>query len=173
MGTSVKYSLQIAVPDIHCNELEQMIQELADYERMPNGPQLKAPQLKSDLQNGYCHAMVVVLTEAYEKWPKQAMVGYLIYYYAYSTWEGRYLFIEDIYVKPEFRRAGIGSALWNAAAKIADEQKLPRIEWNVLAWNESAIQFYSRMGAVDLYKLESWVRFRLDRAHIESLARNV
>jgi len=139
---------------------------------MPNGPRLKAENLKADLVNGYCHSYVAVLTENADQFVKNSVIGYLIYYYAYSTWEGRYLFVEDIYVKPTFRRFGIGTAMWKTAAKIARDQHLPRIEWNVLAWNETAIKFYDRLGAIDLYEKESWVRFRLEPSSIEKLARD-
>lgn len=62
-----------------------------------------------------------------EQWPSGSIVGYLLYYYAYSTWEGRYLFIEDIYVKPELRRFGIGSALWDTATKVIDPSVYLRV----------------------------------------------
>ncbi len=71
--------------------------------------QVTEPELREALQKGHCHAYVAI--------SDGKCIAYMLYYYAYSTWEGRYMFMEDLYVKPEFRKRGLGKALWRQAAK--------------------------------------------------------
>ena len=75
-------------------------------------------------------------------------VGYAVYFFNYSTWLGKTgLYLEDLYVSPEYRGAGAGMALLKHLAKIAVAKGCGRFEWNVLDWNEPAIQFYESIGA--------------------------
>jgi GNAT superfamily N-acetyltransferase len=93
--------------------------------------------------------------------------GFALYFYGYSTWEGtRTLYLEDLYVCPEFRGAGVGAVLMLSLAQTAHENKCRRFEWSVLNWNQSAIDFYRRLGAKPM---SGWTRYRLDAANIEAL----
>ena len=86
-------------------------QELADFERTPEGPQRSAQQLRDDLLAGHCHAFVALST-------LDTVVGYLSYYYAYSTWSGRFAFVDDLYVTPDYQRQKIGVRLLQQLAKV-------------------------------------------------------
>eukprot|EP00055_Hartaetosiga_balthica_P002971 m.5931 g.5931 ORF g.5931 m.5931 type:complete len:172 (-) comp2516_c0_seq1:168-683(-) len=70
------------------------------------------------------------------------VVGYALYFYIYSTWEGVSLYLEDLFVKKENRGKGIGLGLVNAVISNAREMKCARVQWQVIDWNESAIEFY-------------------------------
>lgn len=76
------------------------------------------------------------------------MVGYAIYFYNYSTFLTKPgIYLEDLFVHPEYRKRGIGRALLRALGKKAQEMNAGRIEWSVLDWNEPAILFYQKIGA--------------------------
>ncbi len=95
-------------------------------------------------------------------------VGYITYYFTYSTFLAMpTLFLEDIFVLEEFRNRGIGKALFLFCAKEALARGCGRMEWSVLTWNKSAIQFYERMGGERL----GWYFYRLDEAGLEELVR--
>jgi len=86
-------------------------------------------------------------------------VGYVIYYYTYSTYDGkRILFLEDIFVTESVRKKGVGKELFNFCLEEAKEQGCRELQWAVLTWNEDAIGFYERMGGkrqdLHIYSIE-------------------
>jgi predicted N-acetyltransferase YhbS len=85
---------------------------LADFEEMPNGPTRSAAQLRDDMIAGRCHAFVALNDT-------DIVIGYLIYYYAYSTWAGPFVFMEDLYVTPAYQRQQVGLRLWQTLAKVS------------------------------------------------------
>lgn len=97
-------------------------------------------------------------------------IGFCVYFFNYSTWQGRYgLYLEDLYIAPEYRSLGAGKAVLKHLAKIAVANNCGRFEWSVLDWNEPAIQFYLSIGA----KPQSeWVKYRLDGAGLKAFAEN-
>ncbi len=95
-------------------------------------------------------------------------VGFAIYFYNFSTWLGRYgLFVEDLYISPEYRGQGLGRTLLQHLANLAVERGCGRFEWNVLDWNEPAIRFYESCGAV---AQEEWVGYRLSGEALKRVA---
>jgi GNAT superfamily N-acetyltransferase len=95
-------------------------------------------------------------------------VGFALYFYNYSTWMGRPgLYLEDLFVPPEFRGLGIGKALLKRVAAIAVEKGCPRLQWEVLDWNTPAIDFYSAMGAEFL---DAWRNVRVSGEALLRLA---
>jgi len=95
-------------------------------------------------------------------------VGFAVYFFSYSTWLGKHgLFLEDLYVSPEARGSGAGKALLRHLAKIAVSKNCGRFEWNVLDWNEPAIQFYQSLGAKPQ---DQWIGYRLVGQPLEDLA---
>ncbi|KAJ8960978.1 hypothetical protein NQ318_020282 [Aromia moschata] len=96
------------------------------------------------------------------------IVGYALYYYSYSTWVGKSILLEDIYVQPAYRRNGIGRQLFMAVVKIAHDSKIRRMDFHVLSWNP-AVDFYKRLGAVNLTVTDKWHIFRMDHRCIQRL----
>jgi len=95
-------------------------------------------------------------------------VGFAVYFFNYSTWLGRHgLYLEDLYVTPEFRNAGVGKALLKHLAKVAISHNCGRFEWSVLDWNEPAIRFYEGIGAE---AQDDWVTYRLAGSALERFA---
>ena len=94
-------------------------------------------------------------------------IGFALFFYTFSTFLGRKgLHLEDLYVSPQHRGLGCGKALLLHLANIAREENCGRLEWSVLDWNQSAIDFYESLGAV---RMTDWTTCRLDRSAIERL----
>ena len=106
--------------------------------------------------------------EALMAFAGDAPVGFALYFYNFSTFLGkRGIYLEDLFVEPEYRGQGIGKALLQRLARIGQEEDCGRMEWSVLTWNQPSIDFYHRLGAVTL---EDWRTFRLTGAAFERLA---
>lgn len=140
----------------------QLIRDLATYERAPNDVTATEQQL-IDVLFGPKPAAEVLL-----QFENETPVGFAVFFHNFSTWLGRPgLYLEDLFVKPEYRGKGYGRALLVKLAGIARERGCGRMEWAVLDWNEPAIQFYKKLGA---RPLEEWRIFRLTRDGIGKLA---
>lgn len=95
--------------------------------------------------------------------------GFALFFFNYSTWMGKPgIYLEDIFVEPEFRGQGIGKALLRQVAAIALENHCSRLQWEVLDWNTPAIDFYRAMGAEFL---DEWRNVRIGGEALERLAR--
>lgn len=140
----------------------RLIQELAEYERAPDDAVATEAQLREVLFGDNPAAEVLL---AYEE---REPIGFAVYFFNFSTWLGRPgLYLEDLFVRPEARGKGYGRALLTRLAQIASERGCGRMEWAVLDWNEPAIQFYKKLGAVPI---EEWTVFRLTSDGIAALA---
>ena len=143
-------------------EILAFIRELAEYEREPASAIATADDL---LRDGFgpaprFHCLIA-------EWIGQP-VGFALYFYNYSTWRGHAgIFLEDLFVRPAFRGKGIGKALFSAIASIAVAQGCPRLEWAVLDWNTSAIDFYNSLTATPLTE---WTTMRLSGDPLAALA---
>jgi GNAT superfamily N-acetyltransferase len=139
-----------------------LIRELAEYERAPNEVVATEEQLGEVLFGAHPAAEVLLGMEAGES------VGFALFFHNFSTWMGRRgMYLEDLFVRPAVRGKGYGRALLVRLAQIAKERDCGRMEWAVLDWNESAIQFYRKLGAAPM---EEWTVYRLTRDGIGSLA---
>ena len=92
-------------------------------------------------------------------------VGFALTYFAYSTWKGVCLYLEDIYVEPEWRGRGLGMALIRQCVELAHGRRCQRVMWQALDWNTPAIDFYVGLGAVTM---KEWVSLRLTSAAIDA-----
>jgi diamine N-acetyltransferase len=96
-----------------------------------------------------------------------AVAGFALWFYTFSTFVGRHgIYLEDLYVKPEFRGKGAGYALLRQLARRCVSEGLGRLEWSVLDWNEPAIAFYRRQGA---HLLDDWTMCRVDGEGLDAL----
>ena len=100
--------------------------------------------------------------EAYIASVGQDIAGFALFFYSYSTWRAKQgVWLEDLYVRPKFRRKGVGSALFNAILTQAKLRSAGRLEWPVLEWNTDAHRFYESHGATPLREWRTW-RLSLD-----------
>jgi len=122
--------------------LTTMIRELAEFEQELDQVDITSEDLLRDgFRSSPCFQALIA------EWSGQT-AAYALYFFTYSTWAGRRsLFVEDLFVRAEFRRRGIGKALLKHMAVIAREQNCYGMRWEVLNWNASAIDFYHSLGA--------------------------
>jgi len=118
------------------------IHELAEYEREPGAVRATEDDLIRDGFSENPKFMVIIA-----EWDSSP-AGMAFFFHNYSTWQGRQgLFLEDLFVRPQFRRKGIGKALMIHLAKLAIVENCYGMRWEVLDWNTSAIDVYQRLGA--------------------------
>ena len=139
-----------------------LIRQLAEYEREPEAVVATEAGLREVLFGAQRSAETLLALE------NGKTVGFAVYFYSFSTWLGRPgLYLEDLFVLPSARGKGYGRALLERLAQIAHERGCGRMEWAVLDWNEPAIQFYKKLGAVPM---NEWTVFRLTQEGIAKLA---
>ncbi|KAL6440770.1 hypothetical protein ACFW04_003311 [Cataglyphis niger] len=146
-----------------CEAIRMLIQELADYEKMPDGPKIDYKTLERDGFDGQPLFLCNVATS------NERVIGYTIYYYVYSTWVGKAMYLEDIYVTPEFRGKHVGIKLLKSVAKEAVENNCNKLNFVVLKWNP-AQEFYKIYGASDLTSEEQWHYYNFSDADLKKLA---
>ena len=130
-----------------------LIKELADYEKLSDQVIATEDELKKVLfdENDFVEVLVAEYGEQ--------IIGQALFFKNFSTFLCKPgIYLEDLYVKPEMRNKGIGKALLDKIISLAKERNYGRVEWAVLDWNESAIEFYEKIGAK---KLDEWKIFRL------------
>ncbi|HZF73382.1 MAG TPA: GNAT family N-acetyltransferase [Gemmatimonadaceae bacterium] len=134
--------------------IRQFILELAEYEKAKPG---EAPVTEQDLTKtlfGDRPAAEVLIAYLGDE-----PAGFALYFHNYSTWLGkRGIYLEDLFVKPPFRKHGVGFALLRELARIAIDRDCGRVDWAVLNWNDLAISFYKQIGAK---LMNEWSTFRL------------
>ena len=130
----------------------QLIRELANFEREPKAVVNTESELHQHIfKDKICNAIVAD--------DNNEVIGFALYYNSYSTWKGKCLYLEDLYVQEARRKHGIGALLFEKIISIAKYQKVRRLEWLVLDWNQPAIQFYKKYGA----KLDnSWMNGKIE-----------
>lgn len=140
------FSIRAARPQ-DCPVIVEMIRGLAHYENLDDQCKITAEQLEKSLFSDKpdCYS---VIGWTKDKDGSEKPVCFALYFYNYSTFLGRKgLYLEDIYVLPDFRHHGIGKKIMNYLACKAVEEGCGRFEWSVLDWNQPAIDFYESLGA--------------------------
>lgn len=140
-----------------------LIRALADYERLAHAVSLEEDQLREHLFGARPFAEVLLAEDA------GAIAGFALFFHNFSTFRGQPgLYLEDLFVRPEYRGRGHGKALLVAVARLAMERGCGRIDWTVLDWNDPALRFYRALGAVPL---DDWTLFRLSGDALQRVAR--
>ncbi len=157
MATVIRAASPADVPQILA-----FIHALAAYEREPDAVTATEADLMRD---GFgAQPFYFCLIAEHDGRP----AGFAFYFFNYSTWKGKPgLYLEDLFVEPEFRGLGIGKALLERVAAIAVEKDCPRLQWEVLDWNTPAIDFYRAMGAEFL---DEWRNVRVSGEALRRLA---
>lgn len=139
-----------------------MIVALATYERAPEHV-AGSPDLLSEALFGTDPSAEALVAEI-----DGSPVGFALFYRTFSTWQCRPgIWLEDLFVPEEHRRAGVGFALLRRLARLTVERGYTRLEWAALDWNEPALRFYEGIQA---RRLDEWLMHRLDGEALESLA---
>lgn len=130
----------------------ELIRDLAEYEKAPKEVTITLADLETDGFGAHPLFHLFVASEGL------SICGMALYFYSYSTWKGRCIYLEDLVVKEQYRRKGIGRLLFEALAAEARAFGAQRLQWQVLDWNEPALRFYRKMEA---HLDGSWINGRL------------
>ena len=150
-----------AAAEADVGTLSGLILELAEYEKLTQAVRGDAEALRRSLFEEEA-AEALIVEDGGEA------IGYAIFFPAFSTFECRSgLWIEDVYVRPDRRRGGIGRVVMEHLAALALERGHVRLEWCALDWNEPALRFYDKLGAT---RLDDWKLLRLERDGMRELA---
>lgn len=142
--------------------IHQLIVELAIYEKEPDAVIATVADIEENLFGNnpvaFCHVAEI----------DGQIVGIAIWFLNYSTWLGKAgLYLEDLFVKPEFRGKGLGLELMKTLARLCVERNYERFQWWVLDWNEPSIDFYKSIGAE---AMDEWTVYRLSGNALKSFA---
>ena len=138
----------------------QLVKELAAYEKAPDEVEVTIEEMT---EWGFGKNKQFDFFVAVEN---DVIVGLALYYYKYSTWKGKCLFLEDIIVTESQRGKGLGKLLFDQVVQVSKEQKVRRMEWQVLDWNTPAIEFYKKYDAT----LDGeWVNCKLTNPQLEKM----
>lgn len=143
-------------------EIVALVRELALYEKEPESAVLTEEDILRDGFGAepYFHCLMV------ER--EGEIAGFALYFFQYSTWEGRpALYLEDLFVREKHRKLGIGRALFQHLAKVALERNCTRFQWECLDWNRPGLDFYEANGAKILHE---WLNLRITGDALRALA---
>jgi GNAT superfamily N-acetyltransferase len=141
----------------------QFIRDLAEYEKLAHVVMATEAHLRETLFGSSPYAEVIIAEVG------GTAAGFALFFHNYSTFLAQPgIYLEDLFVKPEYRGRGYGKALLARLAQIARERKCGRVDWAVLDWNEPSIAFYESLGA---RRMDEWHTFRLTGPALDRLAR--
>ena len=146
-------------------EIANLIRELADYEKLSDEVTFDIAELHDHLfgQRPYAEVLMAEHDETH------AVVGFAFFFHNYSTFCGKPgIYLEDLFVRPQYRGLGYGKALLAALARLAIGRNCARLEWAVLNWNTPSIEFYKSLGA---RPQTEWTVYRLVDEPLEKLAK--
>lgn len=156
-GLEIRFATEDDVPLIL-----SFIEELADYERLSHEVVATEETLRDNLF-GERHVAEVLLGHV-----EDTPVAFAFFFHNFSTFLGRSgIYLEDLFVRPEYRGSGHGKVMLCHLARLARERGRGRLEWWVLDWNESAIRFYKSLGAVPI---DEWTVYRVTEDEFDNLA---
>lgn len=150
-------SIRDAIPK-DMNAVWELIQELAVFENEPDAVVIDVDYL---IKKGFKTnpSFKVFVAEV-----SNEIVGMVLFYSRFSTWKGETLHLEDLIVKKDKRNLGIGKALYTQFLKYANEKQVKRVEWVVLDWNTTAINFYKKSGAT---VFDNWQTVQMNAKQIK------
>lgn len=156
------------VSPVDIPQILELIQDLAEYEEEPDAVHATEESLHEHLfgENPavFGHVVEVIDGDA-APGEEPRLAGMALWFLNFSTWECTHgIYLEDLYVRPEYRKNGLGKLLLQQLAHLCVARGYQRMEWSVLKWNEPSIQFYKSFGA---YPMSSWDTYRLDGSALQ------
>ena len=155
-GYQIRVATEVDIPTVL-----SFIKKLAEYEKLSDEVVATEALLKETLFGVRRTAEVAI------GYLEDTPVGFVLFFHNFSTFLGRPgIYIEDLFVEEKFRRRGCGGALLRYVARLAVERKCGRLEWSVLDWNQPAINFYKKLGAI---AMDEWTVFRVTGDNLKKL----
>ncbi len=127
-----------AVEETDFLQIVSLFKEFATFEKMPE--QMTNSVERMSKEKDFFHCFVAETKD-------KKIIGYVTYFFCYYTWIGKSLYMDDLYVKPEYRANGIGTKLINKVIQFAKDSECNKLRWQVSDWNKPAIDFYTHIGA--------------------------
>jgi GNAT superfamily N-acetyltransferase len=158
MKTTIRKGIKEDLPSVL-----ELIKELADYEKSLKEVTITLEDLENDGFGDRPWFWFLVAEKNNE------IIGLSFYWIRYSTWKGKFLFLEDFVIKKEYRRDGIGSKLFGETINICKQENLNGMTWQVLDWNTPAINFYKKYNAEIS---SSWLNGKLIKKQIDEICSN-
>ncbi|MCK0160914.1 GNAT family N-acetyltransferase [Allomuricauda sp. F6463D] len=159
--------MEYTIREAQIEDMEQvlnLVQELADFENEPNAVEITKTDL---IKDGFGEQKMF---DCFVADTNDGIVGIALFYSRYSTWKGPAIHLEDLIVSEKMRGSGLGTALLDEVVKYGDRMGVKRISWEVLDWNEPAIEFYEKKGA---NVLRDWDVVHLDEKGIKNYINNI
>ena len=155
MKTTIRKGVKGDLPDVLT-----LIKELAEYEKALDCVKITLEELEDDGFGDHPWYWFLVAES------NNTIIGMSFYFIRYSTWNGKYLYLEDFVINKEYRQQGIGSLLFEATIQICKDENLNGMTWQVLDWNSPAIKFYEKYNA-DIST--EWLNGKLTKSQIDQI----
>jgi diamine N-acetyltransferase len=136
-----KQAMDITIRNIREMDFEQIMhlfQEFANFEKLPQ--KMTNSIERMTMEKEFFHCFIAETND-------NKIVGYASWFFCYYTWSGKSVYLDDLYVQPEYRGKGIGTNLIHKVIDMAKENKCHKVRWQVSNWNKPAIDFYEKNGA--------------------------
>lgn len=161
-------STEILIREAEINDSENlliMIKELAEYEKLSHEVTATPEDIRKTMfQQKDCAKSLFIYHD-------NNLAGFILYFFTYSTFTGKYdIYIEDVYVREEYRGHGLGKMLFKKVCEIADQNNCNRVEWSCLDWNTPSVDFYLKLGAEPM---SDWTKYKLTEDQIRYLSKNL
>lgn len=145
-------------------QVHQLVHELAIFEHAPDQVTTTPQQYMKD---GFEQKLFeVIVAEDTELPVGEKIVGMAFYFHAYSTWKGRFIWLDDLVVTANYRHTGVGSLLFKQVIANAKSIGMPLVKWQVLDWNLPAIKFYNKMNALHD---KDWLTYKLNAGQYDDV----
>ena len=137
----IKDQIMVTIKNIEENDFEELVALFLEFATFQNQPEkMKNSVEKMISEKDFLHGFTA-------RDEDDRIIGYATFFFAYYTWVGKSLYMDDLYIKEQYRGKGIGTLLINTVIKHAEKEKCDRLRWQVSEWNKPAISFYKTLGA--------------------------
>lgn len=137
----IKDQIMVTIKNIEENDFEELVALFLEFATFQNQPEkMKNSVEKMISEKDFLHGFTA-------RDEDDRIIGYATFFFAYYTWVGKSLYMDDLYIKEQYRGKGIGTLLINTVIKHAEKEKCDRLRWQVSEWNKPAISFYKSLGA--------------------------